>query len=77
MITDYIDYLGWIATGILLIAYSTLLTKWKKWFIPVNAFASFLLVDYAILTKDYPFVVVNGLVFIILFIKLYKGEILE
>jgi len=69
-----INYIGWIGLGLLLLAYILLLTKWNKFFIPVDTIASVLLTIHAIIILDIPFIIVNGFIAIILGIKWYKRE---
>jgi len=66
--------IGWIGLGLLLIAYVLLLTKWSKYFIPIDTIASFILTIHAIILKDIPFIIVNGFITIILGIKWCKKE---
>ena len=66
--------IGYIGLVLLICAYLVLLTKKSKWFIPIDIIASFVLTIHAIILKDIPFTVVNGLITIILIIKLVKRE---
>ena len=66
--------IGWIGLGLLLIAYVLLLTKWSKYFIPIDTIASFILTIHAIILKDIPFIIMNGFITIILGIKWCKKE---
>ncbi len=66
--------IGWIGLGLLMLAYLALVTKWSRFFIPVDAIASFLLTIHAFLINDVVFVIVNGWITIILSIKWYKNE---
>ncbi len=66
--------LGWIGVGLLMLAFTTLLTKHSKWFIPLDAVASVILTIHAIIIKDLPFVVVNGWISFILLRRWCKGE---
>ncbi|MCK5624976.1 hypothetical protein KAI04_03990 [Candidatus Pacearchaeota archaeon] len=65
--------IGWIGLGILMSSYLLLITKWYKWFLPVDVVASIILTIYAIMIKDVPFIIVNGFIAIMLFIKVLKG----
>lgn len=68
---------GYVGLFFLLLAYFYLLfDKIKHWFIPFSAFASLLLTIYAIQLRDIPFIIVNGIITLILIIKLFKKEII-
>ena len=68
---------GYIGLFLLLIAYICLLfKKLKRWFYPINFFASFILTIYAIILNNIPFMVTNGFITLILLIKLFKKEII-
>jgi hypothetical protein len=67
--------IGYIGMGLLIVAYILFISKFKKWFIPVDAVASLLLTIHAIVLSDIPFMVVNGIVTIMLTIKIYKKEL--
>jgi len=64
--------LGYIGLILLVIAYLLLITRWDKLFVPIDILASLILTIYAITLKDVPFTLVNGLITIILAVKLYK-----
>jgi len=66
--------IGYIGLIILCLAYVLLITKYNKWFIPVDALASFILTIHAINLQDIPFTIVNGFITIILIIKYLKKE---
>ena len=66
--------IGYIGLAILIIAYITLLTKKSYLFIPIDILASAILTVHAIILKDIPFTIVNGLITIILSIKYFKNE---
>lgn len=66
--------IGYIGLGLLLIAYVTLLTKYSKWFIPLDVVASALLTVHAVAIVDVPFMIVNGFITVILAIKFLKKE---
>jgi|TARA_R100001530_G_scaffold120952_1_gene88318 hypothetical protein len=66
--------IGWIGLGLLLSSYVLLITRWSKWFIPVDILASTILTVHAIILKDIPFIIVNGFIAIILLIKFIKKE---
>ena len=69
--------IGYIGLSLLVFSYILLNTKeWVKYFIPVDMVASFILTIHAIMIKDTPFVVVNGIVTLSLLIKLLKKETL-
>lgn len=61
--------------GLLLFAYILFISKWSKFFIPVNTIASSLLTLHALLLQDIPFLVVNGFVTTMLIIKWIKKEL--
>lgn len=65
---------GWIGVGILILSYVLLLTRYSKWFIPVDTTASYILTLHAVLINDLPFILVNGFIAIMLSIKWYKRE---
>ena len=44
--------IGWIGLSLLSLAYITLVTKWGKLFIPINAVASLVLTIHAFLIND-------------------------
>ena len=52
--------IGWIGLGLLMLAYLALVTRWSKFFIPIDAVASFLLTIHASMIGDMVFVIVNG-----------------
>jgi hypothetical protein len=66
---------GWIGLSLLLVSYVILNSKYSKWFLIVDAVASFLLTIHAILIQDIPFIIVNGFITIMLIIKELKGGI--
>ena len=66
--------IGYIGLIILCLAYVLLITKYNKWFIPVDDLASFILTIHAINLQDIPFTIVNGFITIILIIKYLKKE---
>ena len=67
--------LGWIGIGILILSYLLLISKWSKYFLLVDALASFILVVYAIIIKDIPFIIVNAFIGSMLIYKQIKGGI--
>ena len=67
--------IGWLGLGLLMLAYLALVTKWSRFFIPVDAVASFLLTIHAFFINDIVFVIVNAWITIILSIKWYKNEL--
>lgn len=67
--------IGWIGTGLLLLAYLALLTKWSKWFIYIDIVASLTLTLHAALIHDIPFTIVNAFIAVILAVKAAKGGI--
>jgi len=67
--------IGWIGVGLLMLSYILLISKWSKWFIPVDTFASFILTIHAWMIWDIPFILVNGFITSILAVKWYKGGI--
>lgn len=66
--------LGYLGMVLLLLAYAMLLTKWSKFFVPIDIVASVILTIHAIMIKDAPFMVVNGLVSVMLIIKFLRHE---
>ena len=48
--------IGWIGLGLLMLAYLILITKWSRFFIPIDAVASFLLTIHASMIGDIVFV---------------------
>ena len=69
-----IELIGYAGMCILLLSYILLITKkGMRFFIPINCIASTLLTIHAIILKDIPFLVVNGLIAIMLFVKFIRG----
>lgn len=66
--------IGYTGLVLLVIAYLALITKWDRFFIPIDIFASAVLTIHAILIKDIPFMLVNGMITIILIIKFFKKQ---
>lgn len=66
--------IGYLGLTILLTAYIFLLFKKVKLFFLVDLIASIILTFYAVLLKDIPFIVVNGFISIVLFVKLYDRD---
>jgi len=67
--------LGYIGLVLLLFSYVLLITKWQRWFIPIDIIASSILTIHAVIIKDIPFIIVNGFIAIVLVIKLIKKEL--
>ena len=67
--------IGWLGLGLLMLAYLVLVTKWSRFFIPMDAVASFILTIHAVMIDDVVFTMVNGWITIILSIKWYKNEL--
>tara|TARA_R100001377_G_C3108158_1_gene81560 strand:+ start:69 stop:278 length:210 start_codon:yes stop_codon:yes gene_type:complete len=67
--------IGWLGLGLLMLAYLVLVTKWSRFFIPMDAVASFILTIHAVMIHDVVFTMVNGWITIILSIKWYKNEL--
>ena len=68
--------IGWVGLGLLMLAYLALaIKKWSKFFIPIDAVASFLLTIHAGMIGDVVFVIVNGWITLILSMKWYKNEL--
>ena len=67
--------IGYIGLSVLVLSYFLLNSRWIKWFIPVDTVASFLLTIHAILINDFPFILVNGFITIMLAIKWKNGGI--
>lgn len=66
--------IGWIGLTLLTLAYITLVTKWSKLFIPIDAVASLVLTTHAFLIDDTVFLLVNGFITCIVSYKWYKRE---
>jgi hypothetical protein len=66
--------IGWIGLGLLVSAYMILVTRWKRFFIPVDAVASLVLTIHAFMIDDIVFLLVNGWITIILAYKWYQRE---
>jgi len=58
----------------LTLAYITLVTKWSKLFIPIDAVASLVLTVHAFLINDMVFLLVNGFITVIVSYKWYQRE---
>ena len=67
--------IGWIGLGLLMLAYLALVTKWSRFFIPVDTVASFLLTLHAYTINDRVFLIVNGWITIILAVKWYRNQL--
>ncbi len=65
---------GWVGLSLLTFAYITLVTKWSKLFIPIDAVASLVLTIHAFLINDTVFLLVNGFITCIVSYKWYKRE---
>ena len=65
--------LGWIGLVLLMFAYLLLVTKHSRWFIPVDIVASLALTTHAVVIGDIPFMVVNGFIVVMLFVKYVQG----
>lgn len=63
---------GWIGLILLMIGYTTLLTKYSLYFYPINTVASFILTIHAIVLGDMPFFLVNAWITVILGLGWYK-----
>ena len=57
---------GYIGVGLLLIAYTSLLTKYKDKFYLINTFASLLLTFHAAMIRDLIFAIVNGWITVVM-----------
>ena len=66
--------IGWIGVGVLVLSYLLLISKWSKWFIPVDTVASAILTVHAYMIGDVPFMLVNGFIASMLLYKWLKGE---
>ena len=64
--------IGYIGATILLAAYLSLITKYSRLFTPLSLAACLFLVAHAALIGDAPFMIVNGLIVIVLMIKIVK-----
>ena len=67
--------LGYIGLGVLVIAYILLISKYKKYFVPVDVLAGTLLSIHAIMIGDIPFTAVNIIVTICLIIKFLQKDL--
>lgn len=66
--------IGWVGLSLLMLAYITLVTKWSKLFIPIDAVASLVLTVHAFSINDMVFLLVNGFITLIVSYKWYKRE---
>jgi hypothetical protein len=66
--------IGWVGLSLLTLAYITLVTKWSKLFIPIDAVASLVLTVHAFLINDMVFLLVNGFITVIVSYKWYQRE---
>jgi hypothetical protein len=66
---------GWLGLALLLLSYIILNTRHSKYFLVVDAVASFVLTIHAVLIQDIPFIIVNAFITVALIIKQYKGGI--
>jgi hypothetical protein len=62
-------FVGWIGLVLLVVSYCSLLTKYDKFFYPLNAIASVTLAFYAYTLNSHPFVIVNVMVALIVIYK--------
>jgi len=67
-----IEYIGWIGLVLLLFAWMTQLTKWKRHFFFIVGVASLILAIHAIIISDVPFIIVNGFVALVSFVRAFK-----
>lgn len=68
--------IGWVGVGVLVVAYLLLMSKkTSKYFLMVDAGASFILTIHAWLINDIPFLLVNGFITILLVTKQINGGI--
>ena len=65
--------LGYIGLFLLVLGYATLLSSRPWLLVPINAVASIILVIYAFVIDDIPFIFVNGIVALILIATLIKN----
>lgn len=66
--------IGYIGMGLLMFAYVVLVTKWSKFFIPLDILATLVLTIHAYIIWDIPFLIVNAFIDIFLIIKFFKRE---
>jgi Na+-translocating ferredoxin:NAD+ oxidoreductase RnfD subunit len=66
--------LGYVGLTLLVSSYILLVTKYSKWFIPIDILASVLLAVHAYLIQDLPFLLVNSLISGFLLIKLLQKK---
>ncbi len=70
-----ITYIGWIGLILLLFAWALQLTKYRKYFFLIAGIASTILTIHAIIILDFPFIIVNGFIAIVSFIRAsYKND---
>lgn len=67
--------LGYTGLIILVIAFISLNTKWKQYFVLIDTIATGILCAYAITQADWVFIIANGLIFLSLLFNLYKKGI--
>lgn len=71
MIKD-INMIGFIGLILLILAYVILITKWSRFFIPINLIAGLFLLVHSYFIQDLVFMLMNGLITLLLVIKLVK-----
>ena len=64
---------GIIGTILLLLSYVLLVTKFSKWFLPVDTIATAMLVVHASSIGDVIFIIVNAFIALMLIIKMAQG----
>lgn len=65
--------IGYIALGLIMIAFFILNTKYYKLFIPIDCIATLLFLIHALQINDIPFIVMNGFLLLMLLWKWNKG----
>ena len=65
---------GWIGISIIILAFILLNTRWNKLFVPVDFIGSTIMIGHSIIINDWPFIIINSFISIMLFIKFKKGD---
>ena len=65
--------LGWIGFGLITLSFIVLNTKYKNWFLYIDAIGTALLVIHSIIIQDSPFIAVNSIIFISLVTKIFNS----
>ncbi len=65
--------IGWIGFGLIALSFIILNTKYKNWFLYIDAVGTALLVTHSIIIQDPPFIAVNSIIFVSLVVKIFNG----